>query len=267
MQPSTGSNMPSPVILIMMLGLITLVLALTGSSPAPSPGSSPAAVVAAASALKTKSLAAKPVRVDLYVMSKCPDAARCFPVFAEVLNVVGDIVAIETDYITRGLDASGKLICPHGDGECMGDKQQLCARRQAEDTAMGRHQKDWYKFVACHTGDFTSIPDPKLVEKCAKEAGMDAEDIIKCASSKLGEELLLASAEKTKASGAKKSCTIHVSGKQRCIVDGGQWQDCDGGHEVKDFVATICEEYEKNGGDAGGVPNCPSRVGKHAGGH
>jgi hypothetical protein len=39
----------------------------------------------------------------------------------------------------------------------------------------------------------------------------------------------------------RKSCTIIINGKQRCIRD-GSWYDCPDGHSVDDFVRIIQEE-------------------------
>ena len=42
----------------------------------------------------------------------------------------------------------------------------------------------------------------------------------------------------------RKSCTIIINGKQRCIRD-GTWYDCPDGHRVEDFVRIIQEEAER----------------------
>ena len=39
----------------------------------------------------------------------------------------------------------------------------------------------------------------------------------------------------------RKSCTIIINGRQRCIRD-GSWYDCPDGHSVDDFVRLIQEE-------------------------
>ena len=41
----------------------------------------------------------------------------------------------------------------------------------------------------------------------------------------------------------RKSCTILINHKVRCIHD-GVWSECDGGHEPEDFVDTINIEYD-----------------------
>lgn len=41
------------------------------------------------------------------------------------------------------------------------------------------------------------------------------------------------------------SCTIVIEGRSRCVRDGGQWKECDDGHETTDFVRAIEREYER----------------------
>ena len=67
------------------------------------------------------------VRVDLYVMARCPDAQRAEARFDDVLARVADLVDLRTVYIA---DATGpQTVCKHGAQECAGDIQQLCAQR------------------------------------------------------------------------------------------------------------------------------------------
>lgn len=193
---------------------------------------------------------------------QCPDAAICEPIFADVLSKIGDIVSIETDYITKSNDNGKTLTCLHGPEECTGNKQQLCAHEQAKEEELPRNK--WFDFVTCQAGEYRNIPQPGLVEKCADKVDLDAKEIQKCANSDLGDELLRASAERTKASGATKSCTVFIGGKQKCFVDGGSWSGCSG--KVADFLESVCDEYEKIGGDRGAVGGCPSKIGKKVGG-
>ena len=53
--------------------------------------------------------------------------------------------------------------------------------------------------------------------------------------------LLQASFNRTTDAGVSKSCTVRLNGEVRCIRDGGEWKDCDGGHEASDLVADILE--------------------------
>ena len=60
-----------------------------------------------------------------------------------------------------------------------------------------------------------------------------------------GKDLLQASFNRTTEANVTKSCTVRLNGEVRCIRDGGEWRDCDGGSEAKDLVADILE-YSKD---------------------
>ncbi|KAI9008687.1 hypothetical protein DFJ74DRAFT_364321 [Hyaloraphidium curvatum] len=260
---SSGGSSTSMAMLLLCL-MISLV-SLSSPPPAAKPAASTGSPKDAAADLGLRRAGPAPVPVTAYVMSRCPDAARCEPILAEAVAKVGAIAEIRTDYIVRMND--GVLSCPHGDTECAGNRQQLCAYHLFKQSPpAGSSPNDWFKFVTCQSAKYYEIPSADLLATCAARIGLDPAEITKCADSDLGKELLFASGEATRAAGAKKSCTVHVAGKMRCLVDGGQWQDCEGGHEPADFVRTICEEYERGGGDPGKVEGCPSRLASHKGG-
>lgn len=97
------------------------------------------------------------IQLDLFVMSRCPDARRCEERINEVLSVVHGITDVRTYYIA---DYKGPAItCKHGEDECAGDKQQLCAWYYApgEASAGGAGACSRGKaFSACH-----SAPGPR----------------------------------------------------------------------------------------------------------
>ena len=67
--------------------------------------------------------------LDLYVASKCPDAARCELSFLpDVLGVVGELVDLRLGFIAEP-NASEPLgyTCMHGESVCIGTLVQLCA--------------------------------------------------------------------------------------------------------------------------------------------
>jgi hypothetical protein len=93
------------------------------------------------------------------------DAALCTTVFAEVLERVGAVVVLKTEYIA-GVGRAGAATCKRacapyppgarhgsqgrgptggadGDGECEGNRYQLCARQLAPDPNV------WFNFVVC----------------------------------------------------------------------------------------------------------------------
>lgn len=63
-------------------------------------------------------------------MSACPDAALCESVFDDVFDLVGNLVDVNLIYIAK-LNSTSKygVSCMHGELECDGNVQQLCAAK------------------------------------------------------------------------------------------------------------------------------------------
>jgi hypothetical protein len=125
---------------------------------------------------------------------------------------------------------------------------QLCAARYTH-----RHASYNYlwPFVRCQDNSFSAIGSAALFADCLTKAQYDDDaksKISTCATSSEGEGLLHASAALSKKRGVSKSCTVHVNGVHRCVMDGNKWYDCPGGSEVEDFVATLCAEYHRMSG-------------------
>lgn len=66
-----------------------------------------------------------------------------------------------------------------------------------------------------------------------------------CIEGKQGRKLLQESVKRSQKLGIVKSATIQLEGKTICIRDGGQWKDCQGGHEIRDFVRQIEEAWDE----------------------
>ena len=95
------------------------------------------------------------------------------------------------------------------------------------------------------TRQYQDIPQRELVEDCALEHGISMEKLSDCTDrdeGSLGKDLLQASFNRTTEAGVTKSCTVRLNGEVRCIRDGGEWKDCDGGHEASDLVSDILEQ-------------------------
>ncbi|KAJ7700081.1 hypothetical protein B0H17DRAFT_1048492 [Mycena rosella] len=194
------------------------------------------------------------VPVELGVMSRCPDALICEAVFSEVLKQVGPSkVDLKLVYVAElnSTEPDFGVTCMHGPGECAGNVQQLCA---------ARYSSKWWDFVRCQNdqGRF-QVGLPDVAFECAKEVGIDWETsgVGNCAgldgSGKASEgvDLLRKSLLRGKALGIKKSCTVLINHEKVCVHD-GSWQECEGGHDVDDFVKQINHEYERaNGGSSG----------------
>jgi len=181
-----------------------------------------------------------PVPVDLFVMSKCPDAVLCENVFSSVLSRTTVPTNLTLSYIGR-LDNSAHfgVRCPHDHKECVGNVQQLCFRHVYQEAP-----KAWFSFVLCLNRDWRMIGENGYAETCAKEVGYRFELVNKCVKDGTGRDLLIRSVKESERQRVRRSCTIFINGKKRCVHDGA-WKDCEGGHEVEDFVRTIEKEYEK----------------------
>ncbi|KAI9012660.1 hypothetical protein CLU79DRAFT_769527 [Phycomyces nitens] len=181
------------------------------------------------------------VPVDLFVMSKCPDKVYCESVIAQVLEEVKVPVTLSIDYIGTN-DPSDPLrtTCMHGPSECLGNKQELCFKRLNPDI------ESWFPFDLCLNEHYGSIgKSDRLFRSCANRYGKNANEVHSCATSQLGARLLGESVQHTKKLGVRKSCTIFINNKLRCIRD-GDWKECEGGYKVSDFVQTIEDAYYQN---------------------
>ncbi|MEW5301878.1 MAG: hypothetical protein WDW36_004706 [Sanguina aurantia] len=169
-------------------------------------------------------------------MSKCPDARACEATFSSVLSQVGNLTSLQMHYI--GNPRGQYVMCKHGPSECQGNVQQLCMGRYATSDSQ------LLDFVECQNADFRDVGEASLAASCAREVGVTKEvmkDLKTCWSGYEGEGLLRGSMSYSSEQGVETSCTMFIAGESRCIVDGGDWSECDGGHETEDFVASICD--------------------------
>lgn len=92
---------------------------------------------------------------------------------------------------------------------------------------------------------YRDIPRRSLVQNCALEHGVDFDLLNACVSEEgKGLELLESSVKRSAEAGVKYSCTVRLDDKFRCIRDGGQWKDCEGGSSVKDLVEDVERLYK-----------------------
>ncbi len=73
-----------------------------------------------------------------------------------------------------------------------------------------------------------------LTSSCAPPA-LRGRVAVRCACSWEGLGLLRGSVERSKGVNATRSCTIFIEDKLRCIYDGGEFYDCDGGSDEQVF--------------------------------
>ncbi|KAJ3277232.1 hypothetical protein HK104_003525 [Borealophlyctis nickersoniae] len=143
------------------------------------------------------------VPVELFVMSKCPDAVFCEREFLKILVKVGNITSITTSYIaTPSDDAPYAAKCLHGDSECLGNIQQLCVRNNYPNPAQ------WYNFIICQDRFYQSIPSEQLAQKCAEAVGVNYARVKSCVDGAEGKTLLRASVERTKEMGGAVRFTL-----------------------------------------------------------
>ena len=100
-------------------------------------------------------------------------------------------------------------------------------------------------FSTCMISSYTEIPARSLIEHCSSEHGVDFHALNGCISEEgKGLDLLRGSVDRSKNAGVKYSCTVRLDDNFRCIRDGGEWKDCEGGSKVEDLVGDVEKLYK-----------------------
>lgn len=149
-----------------------------------------------------------------------------------------DKVEFKLSYIGTMEANDGGVQCKHGPDECLGNILELCAAHLYPDV------KTYLGFTMCLTSDYHQIPEEALVKDCALEHGVDFAKLNDCASrddGAYGQDLLRESVNRTAQAGVSRSCTVRLDNEIRCIRDGGEWKNCDGGSTPKDLVRDVVE--------------------------
>lgn len=149
------------------------------------------------------------------------------------------ILSLKPTYIGKPDDANAGMACMHGPDECLGDILELCAYEDYKD-----NPKIWLGFIHCMGQNYRKIGDDEFVHGCAKDYGIDFENLQECAASTdpdRGMELLRTSARRAQQLGIQTSCTITINHEKACTRDGGQWKDCTG--KPDDLVQEIQNAY------------------------
>lgn len=182
------------------------------------------------------------VPITLGIMSRCPDAKLCENILDTAFEQVGfDKVDVSLFFVARlnESDPDFGVTCRHGVQECRGNIHQLCVTKYLPIT------RDWWPWLECVNldGDVGSLGRAR---QCAEVSGFDwnRSGVGNCVDNGEGTQLLKQSIQNSDSLGITKSCTIMISGKLRCIHD-GDWEQCEGGHSVADFVRSIKEEYAR----------------------
>ena len=133
------------------------------------------------------------------------------------------------------------VLCKHGEEECLGNIVELCAARKYP------NPKTYLGFVMCMTRQYEDIPKRELIEDCALEHGLSMADLDDCMNQGDGSValgMLQHSVNRTAEAGVTKSCTVRLDGETRCIRDGGEWTDCEGGSKAEDLVSDILNLWD-----------------------
>ena len=180
------------------------------------------------------------VPLEAHIMSKCPDAKTCLrDLVVPAMEQIVDKVEFRLSYIGK-VDENDTIHCMHGSTECLGNMLGLCA-----DELFPKDPKISLGFSTCLIMSYQRIPSRDLVESCALEHGISFDDLNACISEEgKGLDLLETSVKRSENAGVKKSCTVRVGGELWCIMDGGKWKECKGGHEVDDLVDEVRQRYE-----------------------
>lgn len=181
----------------------------------------------------------KKVPLEAHIMSKCPDAKRCLQdLIVPAMETVSDKVDFNLSYIGELDPNSDAVSCMHGPPECLGNMILLCAAQLFPPPILS------LGFANCMIGDYQKIPQRDHVESCALEHGISFEKINDCISEEgRGLDLLRDSVQRSQDAGVKKSCTVRVAGEKRCIMDGGEWKDCEMGHKPADLIKEVERLY------------------------
>ena len=128
----------------------------------------------------------------------------------------------------------------HGEEECLGNIIELCAAKVYPDP------KTYLGFTMCLSKQYEDVPKRSLVEDCALEHGMSMSRLNACTVDEdgaLSVDMLRQSFNRSATAGIHKSCTIRLNGKTRCVRDGGEWSDCEGGATAQDLANDVMKEY------------------------
>jgi hypothetical protein len=160
------------------------------------------------------------------------------------------VASVRTDYIAK-LEGSS-VSCMHGKRECVGNKLQMCLQAHIP---TDKTPAEYLDILKCQgQGDVTEIKELKL---CMKNGGVPdevQEKVAACAAAAEGDQLMVQSAQLVKERDVKKSCTVYIDGKRRCVRDGGVWYDCPEGSTTGAFIKQICDAHKASTGSE--APEC-----------
>ncbi|MCJ1341493.1 hypothetical protein MMC09_006789 [Bachmanniomyces sp. S44760] len=178
----------------------------------------------------------KKIPLEAHIMSKCPDAKDCLrDLIVPAMERIVDKVNFRLSFIGEIDSSDSSVHCRHGQTECLGNILSLCAQDLYDNST-----KISLGFSTCMISSYADIPSRQLVQNCALEHGVDFELLNQCVSEEgKGMDLLEESVQRTKDAGVVFSCTVRLDDKIRCIMDGGEWKDCEGGNRPEDLIRDV----------------------------
>lgn len=143
------------------------------------------------------------------------DGQFCENALAPIVKQLQPIVKVRTQYIAKLSADNSKVSCMHGEKECQGNLLQLCLQQYIPVTK----NVDWFlSTLQCHTaGDVSSTDHLKSCMGKASISKALQDKILQCAAGDEGKQLQIQSAKAAIARDVKKSCTVYIAGKRRCI--------------------------------------------------
>lgn len=188
-----------------------------------------------------KNLAAGAVKVDFYIMSKCPYGIQVENGIKPVLDKLGNNVDFSINYIADFDGTSFRSL--HGDTEVKGDIVTLCAAKY--------NPTKYMDMVICMAQNSGGIPDNW--EGCA--TGLNIDKIKACYTGAEGQQMLKDSIAKSQAVQATGSPTMYVNGK----LYNGQ-------RDAQSFMSAICSSFASKPAACSGVADLPSAAAPTQGG-
>jgi hypothetical protein len=141
-----------------------------------------------------------PVVLELYARALCPFALQMEQDLTGTARLLGDRVRIRVEYmVMRGPD--GEVISPAGELEV--SRLKLCAQHLAST------QLQALSFFSCVNKSWQTIPE--TWPSCARDVGLDADELQACSAGPLGASLLAASSERSEALGSPVSPTLFLN--------------------------------------------------------
>mmetsp|Transcript_7828 Transcript_7828/g.29305 ORF Transcript_7828/g.29305 Transcript_7828/m.29305 type:complete len:252 (+) Transcript_7828:59-814(+) len=159
------------------------------------------------------------VKLNLFIMSKCPDVRDYFVSLFDALmaSPVASIVDLRVDFVaTQDETAKYGFKSLHGDSEVQGDLIEGCLQNMVTP----HNQTNFYKTLSCATNYYRAIP--QYIQTCMTQhlPQFSFHDVEQCAYGPTGKQLMLESITKTHELNVRNSPTLYIDGEMVCEWNG-----------------------------------------------